>query len=106
LSEDLDLIVRISDTGEFIGFELCHDKLWQERARSWSASGGFNHMAVDSGESRPGKYKETPILVPDGTCGMGHVYSAFLDASRSLPADVAGFVLGVLDQHTGFARGV
>lgn len=105
-SDELDLIVRVSGTGAFIGFELCYDKHGQERSLSWSPSSGFSHMAVDSGEPRPGRYKETPILVPNGSCDMGRIYSDFLDASRSLPRDISSFVLDALKQHPDFPRSV
>ncbi len=103
-SDEFDLIVRTSDSGEFIGFELCYDKTGQERSLSWRASSGFCHMAVDGGEPWPGKYKETPILVPGGACDVGRLHAAFLAASHALPQDVSGFVLGALRQHPDFAR--
>lgn len=101
-SDEFDLIVRVAETGAFIGFELCYDKPGHERSLSWSPSTGFSHMAVDSGEPRPGRYKETPILIPDASCDIVQVYQAFLAASRTLPRDVAAFVLSTLEQHPDF----
>lgn len=101
-SAEFDLIVRVSDTGACVGFELCYDKRGRERSLSWSSSSGFSHMAVDSGEPRPGRYKETPILVPGGECDIGRIYSAFRDASRALPPDISAFVLRTLERHPDF----
>lgn len=101
-SEEFDLIVRVSETGACIGFELCYDKRAHERSLSWSPSSGFSHMAVDSGEPRPGRHKETPILVPGGECDIGGLYRDFRDASHSLPGDIAAFVLHTLERHPDF----
>ncbi len=110
-SEELDLIVRTSDSGEFIGFELCYDKTGHERSLSWGKSRGFCHMAVDSGEHfaadvNPLRYKAAPILIPDGACDVGRLYATFLAVSHSLPQDVSGFVLDALKQHPDFTRSV
>lgn len=102
-STDFDLIVWVSDAQAFTGFELCYDKLRHERSIAWSPAKGFSHMAVDDGEQRPGKYKETPIMVPDGIFDARRVYLSFLDASRSLPKEVADFVSQALEQYPDFS---
>jgi hypothetical protein len=56
-------------------------------------------MAVDDGEHRPGKYKASPILVADGLFDARRVYSAFLEASHTLPEDIAQYVLCALQRH-------
>lgn len=98
-SKEFDLIVWIADNQDFTGFELCYDKFTSEHSIIWSRTGGFRHMAVDDGEQRPGRHKETPIMVPDGAFDVKRVYSSFLDASRSLPKDVADFVLQAFEQY-------
>ena len=65
-SENLDLTVWFDERDDILGFELCYDKGKNERAVRWSREQGFLHQKVDDGENRPGRYKATPILVPDG----------------------------------------
>lgn len=101
-SEDLDLILRISDSGDFVGFELCYDKRGDEHALCWTQASGFSHWAVDSGESEGWAHKQTPVLVPDGNCDIAQLYPALVAASRSLPDDVATFVLRKLEQHPDY----
>lgn len=101
-SEDFDLIVWFSGDQDITGFELCYDKTGKEHSIRWSRSGGYSHMAVDDGENRPGRYKETPIMAPNGDFEARRVYSNFQAASRSLPDDVASFVLRTLEQHPDF----
>ena len=103
-STEFDLIVRVSDSQEFIGFELCYDKHLDQHSLTWSRTSGFSHMAVDDGEQELGRYKQTPILVPDGIYDIRRIHSAFIEASRSLPKDVAGFVLRALELHPDFPQ--
>ncbi len=101
-SENFDLIVWLTDDQGFVGFELCYDKLSSEHAISWSKTGGFRHMAVDDGDQRPGKYKASPVLVADGLFDAKRVYSDLLEASHTLPQEVAEYVLQTLEQHPRF----
>ncbi|MDO8988790.1 MAG: hypothetical protein Q7U91_04070 [Sideroxyarcus sp.] len=103
-SENFDLIVWLSDDQDFVGFELCYDKLHHEHSISWNPSRGFAHMAVDDGEHRPGKYKASPVLVADGAFDGKRVYSAFLKVSPALPREIAVFVLQALRQHPSLGR--
>ncbi len=103
-SEEFDLIVRLDNNGEFIGFELCYDKTRSEHALLWNKSGGFSHMGVDDGEHRMGRHKQTPIMVANGTIDFPRLYSTFLEECPTLPEDVAGFVLRTLEQHPAFTR--
>lgn len=101
-SDDFDLIVWFSDDQSIAGFELCYDKERNAHSIEWK-TGGFRHMAVDDGERRPGKHKATPILVPDGSFDAMRVYTAFLEASKLLPEEIASHVLLVLEQHPKFS---
>ena len=98
-SREFDLIVWLADDQGFSGFESCYDKLHNEHAIAWSKASGFRHMAVDDGEQRPGKYKATPILVADGLFDAGRIHAAFRAASRTLPQEVADYVLQALEQY-------
>lgn len=98
-SGDFDLIVWLNDDHTFAGFELCYDKLHNEHSIIWRPVGGFEHTAVDDGEQRAGKYKASPILVPDGIFDVMRIHSAFSRESHSLPKDVADYVLQALEKY-------
>ena len=98
-SQQFDLILWLSEDQDFAGFELCYDKQRQEHSIAWSASYGYRHMAVDTGEWRQGKHKATPILVPDGNFDVNRIRSDFDRASHSLPQDIAHYVAQALEQY-------
>ncbi len=104
-SDDFDLVVWLNDDGSFAGFELCYDKQHAAHSIAWRPDGGFSHMAVDEGESRPGRYKATPILLAAGGFDAKRVYAAFKKESATLPPDVAAYVLKVLETHPRWAAG-
>ncbi len=98
-SPQFDLVVWLADDQSFAGFELCYDKQDQEHSIAWSEAYGYRHMAVDSGEARPGKHKAAPILVPDGHFDVHRVSAAFDAVRYSLPQEIAGYVSEMLKQH-------
>ena len=91
-SPSIDLFVWTDDQGAATGFQLCYDKQDREHALTWTAAGGFNHMTVDGGESRPARYKGSPILVADGVINTQRVLEQFLGESASVPAEFVRFV--------------
>jgi hypothetical protein len=101
-SEQFDLIVWYNNDELPSGFELCYDKIAKEKSIVWHASGGFAHMAVDGGESRTGRPKASPVLVPDGFFDAKRLYSAFTRESQLLPGDVAALVLTVIKAHPNY----
>lgn len=101
-SENLDLIVWYDPEGNLAGFELCYDKTRVEHSICWRPRGGFVHMAVDDGENRPGKYKASPVLVPDGHFDARRVHAAFAIECISLPQELAAYVLQALSSHPNF----
>jgi hypothetical protein len=99
-SPELDLIVWIDDdAGRPLGFQLCYDKLIGERALTWREGRGYDHSAVDNGESMPTKYKGTPILVADGVFQQDRIAAVFEDASSEIPADIRAFVTEKLTRY-------
>lgn len=100
-SPQVDLIVWLAADQSFSGFELCYDKLDKEHSIAWSEAHGYRHMAVDTGEARPGKHKASPILVADGHFDVQRVYAAFSAIRYSLPPDVSGYVSKALEQYPG-----
>ena len=91
-SQDMDLTVWVEKDGTISGFELCYDKEKDERALRWLRGAGFLHERVDDGESRPGRFKGTPILVPDGLFDARAVAERFRIASSRIDQLIATFV--------------
>ncbi len=91
-SSDMDLTVWTGPDGDVSGFELCYDKEKDERALRWLRAAGFVHERVDDGEGRPGRFKGTPILVPDGTFDARAIAERFRNASSGIDRTVADFV--------------
>ena len=90
--EHFDLVVWNDEQGGVIGFQLCYDRAHAERALTWHADTGFSHNAVDDGESRPSRYKSTPILVADGEFDPQTVAATFLGHAGVLDSESANFI--------------
>ncbi len=84
IDDDFDLIVWFDACDEMIGFQLIYDKLQQPHALTWKPSSGFQHDTVDDGESRPGRYKASPILQTDGAFQSTRVADHFRQAAAQL----------------------
>ena len=101
-SPQLDLIVWFDEADKPIGFQLCYDKLDNERALTWREGQGYDHMGVDDGEDfTPAHQKETPILVADGAFDCRRVKKTFEAQSDEVPQDLRRFVLARLDKYPG-----
>ena len=57
-----DLNVWYDDAGAIIGFQLCYDRLEDERALTVLPGKKLTHHRVDSGEGRASRAKGIPIL--------------------------------------------
>jgi hypothetical protein len=88
----MDLTVWLDDRDEITGFELCYDKGKNERAVRWARDAGFIHERVDDGEGRPGRYKATPVLLPDGLFEAKKISRSFHGNSRDIDQRIAEFV--------------
>ena len=99
-SPHLDLIVWFDDADKPVGFQLCYDKLDNERALTWREGRGYDHMGVDDGETiTPAQHKETPILVADGAFDCRRVKVKFEEASAEVPDSLRRFVLERLEKY-------
>ncbi|GMR07825.1 MAG: hypothetical protein BMS9Abin26_0829 [Gammaproteobacteria bacterium] len=90
--KDWDLIVWIGESDDIMGFQLCYKKKHGEHALTWRKDQGFVHQKVDDGESYPMQYKETPILVPDGSFNITEIAEKFGKISGHIDDDVVEFV--------------
>ncbi len=100
-SSKTDLYIWVDERGSPIGFQLCYDKQHRERALTWTEGSGFCHMAVDGGESRPGRYKGAPILVADGAIDARQILGEFLGEAKSLPVEFVRIVESQLRELAG-----
>ncbi|MDH4161475.1 MAG: hypothetical protein OEW15_02135 [Nitrospirota bacterium] len=98
-SSDMDLTVWVDREGKISGFELCYDKGKDERAVRWFENEGFIHERIDDGENRPGRFKGTPILVPDGMFASQVIAERFHKESENIEQKIASFVYGKLLEY-------
>lgn len=98
-SPDMDFTVWLEQDGSVSGFELCYDKEKDERALRWLKNAGFVHERVDDGEGRPGRFKGTPILVPDGLFDSRIIAERFRAESADIDQAIAAFVYGKLLEY-------
>jgi hypothetical protein len=92
-SSDIDLFVWIDDEGAATGFQLCYDKQSREHALTWTEAAGYTHMGVDGGESRPGRYKGTPILVANGCLDVQSILDRLREqGAECLPPQFLRFI--------------
>jgi hypothetical protein len=90
--EYFDLIIWYEADGRIHGFQLCYDKSGRERSLTWTREEGFQHTAVDSGESKP-TANRSPILMSDGEFDVEKVRREFIARSQRLHAEDREFVL-------------
>jgi len=90
--EYFDLIVWLDEKEDIVGFQLCYDIFKSQHALTWRKESGFTHHRVDDGESRPGKPKASPVLVPDGYFESKAIAEKFKHASTTIEARIATFI--------------
>lgn len=87
----MELIVWSDSRQAVLGFQLCYDKLREQRAVTWRAADGYTHDRVDDGELS-GRHKQTPILIPAEGFDPGPVVAEFLARSWKIDKRIARFV--------------
>lgn len=86
-----DLFVWTDAAGKVLVFQLCYDRLHDERVLAWSAEHGFIHRRVDDGEEMPAK-NMTPIMVADGWFDAEDIGAEFDARGRGMDAAVHDFI--------------
>ncbi len=99
--EELDLIVWYADDGSIDGFQLCYDKLKQERALTWRKPGSYQHHAIDTGEPAMGGPKMSPVLVADGVFDSARIEKAFAERCGGVPEELASRISGIILRYPG-----
>lgn len=93
---DMDLFIWSETDFTIHGFQLTYNKTGSEHAVTWNRNSGFRHNYVDNGESRPGKYKSTPILVCNGKFDAVKIANQFRKKSVNIEEDLTNFILDKL----------
>ena len=95
--ERMDLTVWLDARGALLAFQLAYDKSDSERALEWHRNGGFRHHRVDDGEAETGRYKQTPLLLPDGIVPRDRLLAEFGRRSLELERNLRREILDALD---------
>jgi hypothetical protein len=99
-SDDFDLIVWQEPGGPLEGFQLCYrEGPQQERALTWTLSGGYCHERLDDGEPGGMGFKMSPILLPDGVFEKEKVISRFRVDASSLEPELAREIVRILQGY-------
>jgi len=92
LGDYFDLVVWVEE-GQIVGFQLCYDINYNQRALTWFENKGFLHNKVDDGENKGGRLKSTPILIADGIFDYLTISKRFQNESTEIDPKVANFVI-------------
>ena len=88
--DEFDLIIWYEDE-QISGFQLCYNKLKDEKALTWFKSGSYVHNKIDDGET-PYSNKMTPVLVQDGIFDNTSVAEKFKEHALEIEYGLADFV--------------
>jgi hypothetical protein len=86
-----DLFAWTDAAGEVVAFQLCYDRLNNERVLAWSATAGFSHRRIDDGEELPTQ-NLSPIMVADGWFATSHVCAEFAARSAAIDRRLREFI--------------
>ena len=92
-----DLFVWTDAAGRVLAFQLCYDRLRQERVLAWSEEHGFIHHRVDDGEPTPVK-NMTPIMITDGWFAVAEIGAEFDVRGSGMDSAVRDFIRGKIGE--------
>jgi len=96
--EYFDLFTWQDKTGQITCFQLCYDRLGNERVISWDNERGFAHHRIDDGEASPHK-NMSPVFVKDGIFPYQQVRTKFLEASPQITSQIYTFIIQKLNEY-------
>ncbi len=97
--EYFDLLVWEDEVGKIVEFQLCYDKRYDQHALTWKELTGYFHNEVDDGENKPGKYKSSPMLIPDGIFDCEIIAEKFKRSSKDIDLNVSLFVYNKIKEY-------
>jgi hypothetical protein len=83
------LYIWYKNESEIIGFQLCYYNNYY--AVTWDKDHGFVHEKIDQGTGL-GRWRGTPILVPDGDFDKEMIIGLFNKSSKHIEPSIAQFV--------------
>lgn len=103
-SRDMDLFVWLRK-GMPVRFQFAFNKSNHEEAITWNNHQGFRHYRVDSGETLPDKYKQTPILVNvNNLQNLRYITRDFLAASDNIETGLSDFIYARLMEYLSVVK--
>lgn len=97
-----DLIVsfdgQAEELGRIISFQLCYDKLGDERALFWTRPAGYTHYRVDTGEDGA-RSKRTPVFIPGGQFEQAKIVERFREQCTQIDQQIAQFVFQKISEY-------
>jgi hypothetical protein len=96
--EYFDLFIWQDETEQITSFQLCYDRLGDERVIYWDSERGFAHYRVDDGEDSPHK-NMSPVLVRTGELPSNEVFTLFVQSSQLMDSDLSRFIIQKLDEY-------
>ncbi|CAN5407062.1 hypothetical protein BH23VER1_BH23VER1_21770 [soil metagenome] len=91
-----DLYVWYHPDGTIVGFQLCYDKMGNERALTWIRAGVFRHDRIDPGDSSP-LDSRSPVIVEGCPLEAEPVRSEFIKRSLELEPQIRSLILEKLN---------
>jgi hypothetical protein len=93
-----DLFTWQTPQGHITSFQLCYDRLGDERVVLWDKNKGFAHHRVDDGESSPHK-NMTPVFIRDGSFSYDEVVPKFASSSQRINSELRDFIIQKLNEY-------
>lgn len=88
---NMDLFVWFSQNAP-VCFQLSYNKQSDEKSICWDAETRFQHYVIDTGETEPMNYKETPMCLFDDEFDLYSVAPEFLRRSEHIEPSLADFI--------------
>jgi hypothetical protein len=96
--EYFDLFTWQDYNGTITGFQLCYERLGDERVLSWDWQRGFGHHRVDDGEASPHK-NMSPIFVRNGGFSYQEVMPKFVKSSDKISQAISLFIIEKIKEY-------
>lgn len=92
-NEYWDLYVWTAENKNIIGFQLCYNKDFDEKALTWIKGKEFSHKTVNPGDIDSNSNRRgTPILVPDGYFNKESIRERFLRDAGKIESHIRDLV--------------
>lgn len=94
--QDHDLFVWLDEQQQPLAFQFSYHTRQGEHCIHWHRQRGFSHDRIDSGENLHGRYKMTPIMVPDGRFDRQQLAEKFQSVCEEMDPALAQFIYRTL----------